>query len=247
MARPDVVLDINGLDGLSGIEARQDGLEIGALVRQKAALRSDDVRRACPLLADALEYVGHPETRNRGTLCGSLAHADPAAELPAVVAALDGSVVLRSATGSREVTADEFFVTWFTTSREPDELVTSVRLPAWQPGSGWSFQELARRHHEFALVAVAAIVILDSDGGVARARLAFAGVGPTSLRARTAEGMLQGEQPSQSLVASAAEQASRELEPASDVHASAAYRRHLAKVLAGRALAQALERTGAAA
>jgi carbon-monoxide dehydrogenase medium subunit len=244
MARPEVVVDINGLTGLATIDETDGFLEIGALSRQKAALRSAAVEQACPLLFEALAYVGHPETRSRGTVCGSLAHADPAAELPAVAVALDGRLTLASSRGSRTVAAEDFFVSWFTTAREPDELVTAVHLPVRRARTGWSFQELARRHHEFALVAAAAVVQLGEDGAVADARLVLAGVGSTPVRSHAAEASLRGREPAARELAAAAEAAARELEPASDVHASGAYRRHVAKLLAERSLAEATARAG---
>lgn len=246
LARPAHLVDINGVAELSQIRIWNGGLALGALVRHRQAERSELVRARCPLLAEALPLVAHPQIRSRGTIGGSLAHADPAAELPAVVAALDAELVARSVRGERVLKAEEFFLTVFTTTLEPDELLVEVRLPGMPAGAGWSFQEVSRRHGDFALVGVATLVRLGSDGTIADARLAFTGAGPTPMRARQAEGLLAGERPSPEAFAAAAEQAAGELEPESDVHATAAYRRHVARVLARKSLEIATERAGGA-
>jgi carbon-monoxide dehydrogenase medium subunit len=243
MAQPSRLVDVNRLRELDSVEALDGGLALGAMVRQRAAISSDLVRERCPLLAEALPLVGHPETRNRGTLGGSVAHADPAAEIPAVVAALDGQIVLRSRRGTRSVPAEQFFLSWFVTAREPDELLTEIRLPAWPDGTGSSFEEVARRYHDFALIGVAAAVQLDGDGRVALARLAYTGAGPVPMRAREAEALLSGREPSEQAIAEVAEHAAGELDPPADVLASAAYRRQLAKTLTRRALATAVARS----
>jgi CO/xanthine dehydrogenase FAD-binding subunit len=241
IAQPAHVIDINRIDELARIDASNGVLSVGAMVRQGAAQKSVLIRDRCPLLAEALPLIGHPETRARGTLGGSIAHADPAAELPAVAVALEAEIVLRSTEGSRMVSAEEFFVTWLTTARQPHELVTEIRLPSWTD-AGWSFREVTRRHHDFALVGVAAIVRLDGDGLVADARLAYVGAAPVPVRARGGEQLLKGQQPSIDAFVTASERAAEGLEPSSDVLASGAYRRHVAKVLTVRALEEATSR-----
>jgi carbon-monoxide dehydrogenase medium subunit len=194
------------------------------------------------LLAEALPLIGHPQIRNRGTIGGSLAHADPASELPAVAVALDAQFIVRKASGQRAIGADSFFQTFFTTSLEPDELLTEVRFPGWPAGAGWSYLEVSRRHGDFAMVGVASVLTLDASGAIADTRLAFTGAAPAPLRARDAERQLSGQPATPDVFADAAQAAGRALDPQSDVHASAAYRRHVAAALTRQALAQAAER-----
>ena len=248
LARPAHLIDINRLDGpLSQIDAATDGgIRFGALVRQRAAEQAALVRERAPLLAEALPFIGHQQIRNRGTICGNLAHADPASELPAVAVALDGQLTARSkARGERSIPAAEFFRGYLTTALEPDELLVDFRLPAWPAGAGGSFQEGARRHGDYALVGVAALVQLDSNGTCAAARLAVTGAGPGPVRAREAEASLEGQPVSTDAINAAAERVVGALDPLSDVHATAAYRRHVAGVLARRALEAATARARA--
>jgi CO/xanthine dehydrogenase FAD-binding subunit len=182
------------------------------------------------------------EIRNRGTVCGSLAHADPVAELPIVVAALDAELVAESVRGRRPIGAGDFFVSYLTTSLEPDELLTEVRVPALPPASGWSFVELARRHGDFALVAVAAVLEASPDRRCTAARIALGGVGPTPVRARAAEQALVGERLTPWRLTATARAVAAALDPPGDVHASADYRRKVAAVLVERALAEATGR-----
>jgi carbon-monoxide dehydrogenase medium subunit len=243
LARPANLVDINLVEPELGVlEPWDGGLRLGGLVRQRAAERSDLVRQRNPLLAEALPLVGHPQIRNRGTVGGSLAHADPASELPAVAALLEAELVARSARGERTLRADEFFVSYFTTRLEPDELLTEVRLPGWPSGAGWAFLEVSRRHGDFAMVGVASLVRLASDGSIGEGRLAYTGVGATPVRARDAERELAGQPATEDTFAAAAERAVQALDPQADVHATAAYRRHVAGVLTRRALAKAVQR-----
>ncbi len=242
LARPAHLIDLNRVGELSYVREEPDGtLRIGAMVRQRLVERSPLVRERWPLLHEAVGLIGHVHIRNRGTVGGSLAHADPAAELPATMLALDAEVVIRRLGGERTVPADEFFISYFTTAVEPDELLGEVRLAPPPLRTGWAYQELTRRHGDFALVGVAARLTLD-DGVVSTARLAFAGAGPTPLRARRAETLLVGERPDERIFREAGAQAAEELEPDSDIHADAGYRREVASVLARRALAAALAR-----
>jgi carbon-monoxide dehydrogenase medium subunit len=241
LARPSYLIDINRVDGLGSI-GNGAGLTLGALARHRALERSEVVRETNPLLAAAVRFIGHAAVRTRGTIGGSIAHADPGAELPTVLAALDGEVEVRSTRGTRTVPARDLFQGFLTTSLEPDELLTTVRIQVLPPGSGWSFLEFSRRSGDFAIVGVAATVRLATDGRIEQARLAFSGVDSTPRRAGGAESMLPGATPSAELWSDAAHEAASELEPANDVHGSAAYRRHLAAMLAERALMEAHHR-----
>jgi CO/xanthine dehydrogenase FAD-binding subunit len=194
------------------------------------------------LVASALGFVGHAAIRNRGTVGGSLAHADPAAELPAVLTALGGEVVAQSTRGTRTIAAESFIQGFLATALQPDELLTRIRFPPWRASTGWAFNEFSRRSGDFAVVGVATVVGLATDGRVGDAALVFSGVGGTPVRAVEAERILVGEMPSPELWASAAERAGAGLDPPSDLHGSAAYRRQLARVLARRSLHEAYDR-----
>jgi carbon-monoxide dehydrogenase medium subunit len=242
LARPAHLLDINSVSELGQLAAWDGGLRIGALVRQRVAERSDLVRQRSPLLAEALPMIGHPQIRNRGTVGGSLAHADPASELPAVALALDATLLVRSTRGERTLRADQFFVSYLTTALQADELLVESRWPAWPPNTGWAYLEVSRRHGDFAMLGVAATLQLASNGSIAAARLAYTGASATPVRAVAAEAALVGQPPSTSTFTAAAEHAAGALDPESDVHASAAYRRHVARILTERALARAQAR-----
>jgi CO/xanthine dehydrogenase FAD-binding subunit len=243
LARPQVIVDINGLRPLVYIRRRGDRLHVGALTRQRAVEESQVVRRSAPLLWEAMRLVGHPQIRTRGTIGGSIAHADPSAELPAVLAALDGDVVVTGPTGERVLSHREFFTGYLTTALEATELLTEVRFPIQPAQTGTAFVEVARRHGDFALVGVAA-VIRRADGIIAEARLAFTGVGAGPIRVREAETMLAGREASAKNFTDAARAASASLDPSSDIHATAEYRREVAVVLARRALELAWVRSG---
>lgn len=243
LARPAHIVDINALQPEIGqIRADNGGLAIGAMTRQRAAERSSLIAERCPLLAEALPLIGHIQIRNRGTIGGSLAHADPASELPAVAVVLNAELVARSARGERTIPAEGFFVSFLTTALEPDELLVEVRLPGWPEGAGWAYQEVSRRHGDFAMVGVAALVRLNGNGSIAEARLGYTGAAPSPVRAREAEQALNGQQPSAESFAAAAELAANTLDPVGDVHAPAAYRLHVARVLTRRALQTAVSR-----
>lgn len=242
LAKPRYVIDLNRIPELVYIRQEDGRLAIGAMTRQFEAERSDEVGRHAPLLREALKLVGHPTIRHRGTVGGSLAHADPAAELPAAAVALGAELVTRGPGGSRTVPAAEFFVGPFTTVLAPDELLTEVRIPAMSPGAGYAFLELSRRHGDFAIAGVAALVGLGPDGRIERAALVLCGVGPTPVRARQAEAALLGASPTEDRFREAGELAARETDPTSDIHASADYRRRVAAVLVRRALSTATER-----
>jgi carbon-monoxide dehydrogenase medium subunit len=242
LSRPAHLVDLNGIEELAGVESSADGgLTIGALVRQRAAERSPVVAERCPLLAEALPFLAHAAIRTRGTIGGSVAHADPAAELPAVCTALEAQIVARSVDGERTVAAADFFVSHFTTALAADEILTSVRIPPAAPRTGFAFDEVSRRHGDFALVAAAAMVRLDG-GVIAEARLAFAGVAATPVRAAIAEARLAGERPDDKLFEAAAADVAAGLDPPDDLHATARYRIHVAALLTRRLLSRAVER-----
>jgi carbon-monoxide dehydrogenase medium subunit len=243
LAHPDLLVDVNGIPGLDGIQEVNGSLAVGALVRHAAAEQSEALRRSCPLLARAIPLIGDRQVRNRGTIGGSLSHADPVAELPTVAVCLDAKMRIDGPSGSRDVPASEFFVTYLTTALEPADLLTAAWFPVLPTGTGVSFQELVRRKGDFAIVAAAAAVELAADGTVRKANLALAGVAQTPIRATPAEEALRGEKPSPELFRHAAAAAARanNLDPQSDVMASADYRRAMAEVYARRALAEAAE------
>jgi aerobic carbon-monoxide dehydrogenase medium subunit len=243
LAHPAVLIDINGVDELSGVSAADGWVSIGAMTREYVAEESGAVAAAVPLLAAALPLIGHEAIRSRGTVGGSLAHADPAAELPAVARALDAEFVVRGPSGERVVPAAEWFEGYLTTSRLPDELLVEVRFPAAGRGTGVSFQEVARRHGDFAMVGLAASVTL-SDGVISDARLAFAGVSDVPVRAAGAEDLLAGESPSAELFDEAARRAAGDIDPPADLHGSAEYRKKVAAALVRRGLREAVDNSG---
>ena len=240
LARPAVLIDINGLDELSGVSADDGWLAIGAMTREYVAEESDSVAEAVPLLAAALPLIGHEAIRSRGTIGGSLAHADPAAELPAVARALDAQFVVRGPAGMRVIPAEEWFEGFLTTSRGPDELLVEVRFPTAGPGTGVSFQEVARRHGDFAIVGLATSLTL-SDGAISDARLAFAGLSDVPLRATAAEDLLAGQRPSAELFDEAARRATDDADPPADLQGSPEYRKTVAAALVRRGLRAAAE------
>jgi len=242
LARPATIIDLNRIPDLAYIKAARGGLAIGAMTRQRTAETHRLVLERLPLLADALRWVGHAQIRSRGTIGGSLAHADPSAELPAVAAVLGGRFVVVSTRGERIIDTAQFFTGYLTTAIQPHEMLVEVQLPAPPAGAGWAFQEIARRHGDFAIAGVAVVLRLDADRRCADARLAFTGVGPGPVRATNAEAYLKGKRLSAAVVAEACRMAQAALDPDGDIHASAAYRTHVAGVLAARALRQAAER-----
>ena len=240
LADPRVVVDVNDLP-LRSVTAYDGRLKLGALVRHHQLEESEEIARRCPVLRDAAALIGNVRVRALGTIGGSLAHADAAAELPMVTLALDGRLTLASTGGTRVVEAREFFVGPLTTVMRPDELLTEIDLAA-PPATGWAIEEIARRAGDFAIVAVTALVTLDRAGRVSHARLSFGGVAPTPVRAVAAEDLLSGHEPTPERIAQAATIAREALDPQSDAFVSAAYRRHLAGVLARRALTRAAAR-----
>ena len=240
LARPAVLIDINGIAELSGVSAADGWTVIGAMTREYLAEESELVAATVPLLAAALPFIGHEAIRSRGTIGGSLAHADPAGELPAVARALDAELVVRSQSGERVIPAAEWFEGYLTTSRRPDELLVEVRFPTAKPGTGVSFQEVARRHGDFAIVGLAVSLTL-SDGMISDARLAFAGLSDLPVRATAAEDLLVGERPSAELFDEAARRATDDVDPPADLHGSSDYRKTIAAALVRRGLRAAAD------
>ncbi len=242
LAQPSLVIDLSRVEGLDGIRAENGRLVLGAMARQFALERSPLVASSAPLLAAALPLIGHVATRSRGTLGGSIVHADPAAELPAVILALDGEIVALSARGERVIPARDFFLGTFTTALADDELVTELRLPVAPPWSS-AFVEVSRRHGDFALVGAAVAVRLDGSGLCETAAIALCGVAPLPLRAEEAERQLVGRPPGDGeALREIASTVSSALDPSGDVHASAAYRKRVAGTVVARALKQAAGR-----
>jgi aerobic carbon-monoxide dehydrogenase medium subunit len=240
LARPAVLIDINGIDELSGVSATDGWVAIGAMTREYVAEESEALASTVPLLTAALPLIGHEAIRSRGTIGGSLAHADPAAELPAVARALDAEFVVRGPSGERVIPAAEWFEGYLTTSRRPDELLVEVRFPAAGRGTGTSFQEVARRHGDFAIVGLAASLTL-SEGVISDARLAFAGMSDVPVRAVDAEAVLVGEVPSAELFDEAAGRATDGVDPPADLHGSSDYRKKVAAALVRRGLRAAAD------
>ncbi len=240
LAHPAVLIDINGVAGLSGVSVTDGWVAVGAMTREYAAEESGIVADAVPLLAAALPLIGHEAIRSRGTIGGSLAHADPAAELPAVARALDAEFVVRGPSGERVIPAAEWFEGYLTTSRLPDELLVEVRFPTAGRGTGVSFQEVARRHGDFAIVGLAASLTL-SDGTISDARLALAGVADVPVRVGAAEELLVGERPSAELFDEAARRATGDVDPPDDLHGSSDYRKAVAAAIVRRGLREAAD------
>lgn len=242
LAQPKLLVDINGITDLGFVERRDGTLAIGALVRHRTLEHSDLVRQSCPLLAEALPLIGDRQVRNRGTIGGSLSHADPVAEIPTVATCLGATVHVEGPNGGRDLSASDFFVTYLTTALESDEILTEVRFPTFLAGTGVSFKELVRRKGDFAIVAAAAAIRLAPDGTCSEAHLALAGVDATPRQADAAASLLQGRMPGPQLIEEAAKAACEGIDPESDVIASADYRRSMAPIFARRALTEAFER-----
>jgi carbon-monoxide dehydrogenase medium subunit len=240
LARPGLIIDINRLTSLDTITATAEGgLTIGALTRQRALERSKIVQEQNPILAAAMPLIGHFQIRNRGTIGGSLVHADPAAELPAVTLLLGAEFLLRSKSAVRVVPAAEFFLSYLATAIRPTELLTEIRLPKWS-GEAWAVQEIARRKGDFALIGVALLAELDGEETVQKAVIVMFGVGGKPQRMERAEAILKGRRISEAFLRELGGVVAEELEPDSDIHASAAYRKEVGGVLVRRALESAL-------
>jgi CO/xanthine dehydrogenase FAD-binding subunit len=247
LASPSVLIDLNRLDGLSGIAVTPSGgLAIGALTRHRALERSADVRRHCPLISAAMPHIAHVQIRNRGTIGGSVSHADPAAELPALMLACGAEMIVRHATGARSISADAFFLGTFTTALRDDEILTEIRLPPWPTARRWGFGEVARRHGDFALAGAAVwLDCEDGSGTCTAARIVAFGVSEAPLPLTQAEQILIGAPVTRERAREAARiVAIADYQPSSDIHASAEYRREVCAVMVRRALEDALDREG---
>ena len=242
-AMPDHLIDIARIPELQGLVIGDERLHIGAMTRQRDLEFSKALTEAAPLFGAAIRHVGHRQTRNRGTIGGSLAHADPAAELPTVCLAYDADIAIMGQNGPRLVRMRDFAVGFMSTAVGYDELLVSVQLKRWPRGHGFSFQEYARRHGDFAVVGAAALLNADGGGAIDRVSIALCGVSEKPLRREEAEYLLQGQRLDEDLIKKAAELAA-DLEPSEDIHGTSAYRRHLARVLTGRALHEAWGRVG---
>jgi CO/xanthine dehydrogenase FAD-binding subunit len=245
LAQPSILVDLNGIPDLAGISPTQDGgLRIGAMTRQRTVERSPLVTKRAPLISETMPYIAHPQIRNRGTFGGSLAHADPAAELPALAVALEAQLHVQNSSSERTISASDFFLGLFTTLLEPDELLVAASIPALPPHTGTAFEEFARRHGDYALVGVAAVVTLAEDGMVERARVVLFSVGDMPMLSTSASAALVRAKPTAEAIQAAAEAVAADIDPQSDIHATADYRLHLAKVLVRRTLTKAVERAG---
>jgi carbon-monoxide dehydrogenase medium subunit len=243
LARPELLVDLNPLLDLDYIEPRPDGgLAIGAMTRQRALERSGLVRERCPVMSEALPLVAHAAIRNRGTIGGSLAHADAASELCSVSLAVDARLRVRGPRGDRDIRADEFFLGPYTTTLASDEILTEIIVPGGPPRGGSAFAEGSRRRGDFALAGVGAVIGLAEDGTVSHARLAYTSVGPTALRAPHAEESLLGSRPAEAAIGRAVALVSEDIAPPDDLHASTAFRLRLAQVLTARVLRTAVGR-----
>ena len=242
LVSPPALIDLNRLGALAGIRRDNGLLELGSMVRQHALEEDATVERAVPLLTAAARHIGHAENRHRGTVGGSLAHADSAAELPCLALALSAELVARSGRGERSISAGDFFDGFMSTALEPDEILTAVRIPVPGENTGWGFEEVARRFGDFALAATAALITLGDDGCVASAAVALAGVSATPVRATAFEQALVGTDPASGNVASAARLAEGVVTLSDDTHATRDYRKKIAGVTAERAVMAAVNR-----
>ena len=241
-ARPEVLIDINNIKELDYLREEGDELVIGALTRERTLEVSPLVKEKCPILAKAITHIGHLPVRFRGTIGGTLVHADPTAEIPIVATALDATMKIMGPSGERVLGADEFFLTYLTSAIEETEILVEVRIPTLlSKSAAWSYKDIARRHGDFAIVAVASILSLNTDGVCREARIALGGVAPTPIRAKEAEATLTGQKITDSLIEEAAIKAaeSDDVDPDSDYHATAEYRKAMTKVLIKRGLKEA--------
>jgi aerobic carbon-monoxide dehydrogenase medium subunit len=239
--QPDHIIDLNRVEGLSYIRETADGMEVGAMTRQRDLEFSELVARRFPLMHEAIEHIGHRQTRNRGTIGGSLCHLDPSAELVSCAMTLDATVLVAGPGGQREIAFANFPVAYLTSAVEPTELLTAIRFPAWPAGHGYAFVEFARRHGDFAIVSAAVLLLTDAAGKITRCAITLGGMGVGPIRAGELEKALIGQAPSVDVLRQACESC-RKFEALDDVHAPASYRQHLATVMSRRALEKAYAR-----
>ena len=244
LANPDTVIDLRRVAELATIEVRDGMVRVGAMTRQRTLELNEAAFAVNPLIRETMEHIAHPVIRNRGTVGGSVAHADPASELPCLLVLLDGELVACSVNGERTIPAEEFFEFVFTTALEPEELLVEVAFPVLEPGEGWAFREFARRHGDFAVAGAGATMLLDDAGRITRVRLAACGVSTTAVRLRAAEESLVGREPDAEAFRAAGELARDAVTTVDDTAASADYRRHLLGGLVNDVLTRAAARTG---
>ena len=245
VAQPGVLIDLNRVIELGFIQEEEEMIRIGAMTRERHLEFDTSIAKRVPLLTEATPFIAHPQIRNRGTIGGSIVNADPAAELPVLMLALDARLKAKNTAGERWINAQEFFTGMFSTALEPDEILVEIELPFMPPQTGWSFMEVAPRAGDYAMMGVAALVTLDDSGKCKRAKLVYLNAGEGPLDAREAAQLLETESPSDQLIESAAALASeREIYPFGNMHASADFQRHLANVLTKKALKQAFQRAG---
>jgi carbon-monoxide dehydrogenase medium subunit len=242
LAEPSMLVDLRNVPGLDKIEIGAEGVRLGAMVRWRDILDDVRLKTALPLLPDAIDHVAHYQIRNRGTVGGSLAHADPAAEMPTLALTCDAVIDVVGAKGKRSIKAADMFLGPLMTSLANDEIITSVLLPAWPSGRRWGFQEFSRRRGDFALAGIAVFYDLDASGAAQNAHVGAISVGDTPLRLRQAEAVLNGRKIDDAAIAAAAAAASAEVDPNGDIHASARYRKALVGTLLSRALSAAANR-----
>jgi len=239
IAKPGVLIDINGIKELDYIRQEDDELVIGALTRERDLELSPLVQEKCPILTKAISLIGHASIRNRGTIGGSLAHADPAAEIPVAIYGLDAKMRVVGPSGERTLEPEEFFLSYLTTSLEPSEILVEVRIPVLSQKTGWSFVELTRRRGDFYIVAVATLLFMKERGVCKEAHISVGGAGPTPIRAEEAEELLAGQVITDELIEKAGQEAAEAADPESDYHASAEYRRDMTRVFVQRGLTEA--------
>lgn len=246
IAQPAILVDLNKIDELSFLRRENGELRIGAMARQSQVEKNDLVATHSPLLAETMPHIAHPQIRNRGTFGGSLAHADPAAELPVTALALNVRMKVQNSKGERWIPIEDFFLGFFTTAMEPDEILTEVAVPDLPPRTGWSFLEIARRSGDYAMAGVAATITLDKSGKCKKARLVCLNVGDGPIDGVGAAALMAGENVTPQVIEAAAEKVTQEeIMPFGNVHASIEYQQHLSRVLVQRALTQAHERAAA--
>jgi CO/xanthine dehydrogenase FAD-binding subunit len=245
VVQPTVLIDLNRVAELSYIREDGEVIRIGSMARERHLEFDSSIEKHAPLLHEAVPFIAHPQIRNRGTIGGSIIHADPAAELPVLMTALNARLKAKNASGERWVDAKDFFVGMFTTALELDEILAEIELPFSPPRTGWSFLEVAPRAGDYAMMGVAVLLTLDENGKCQKAKLVYLNAGEGPVEATEAAGSLEGLVIDDKLIKSAAEHASeKEMNPFGNMHASAEFQRHLAKVLTQKALQQATQRAG---
>lgn len=242
LSTPSYLIDLGNIENLNYINKVDDAIHIGAMTKHTDVENSSLIKENCPLLQEAIRFIGNRQIRNRGTIGGSIAHADPSAELPCVLSALRGKIVIANLEEERTVSPDEFFLTYLLTTIEPTEMVKEIQFPVLSPTSGYAFVELCRREGDFALVEVASVIDLDKNGLISFSRLAVGGVNPIPCVLEEVEEFLIGQEPSEVLFLEASEKVKELIDPEDDMHGSADYRRQLASVLTNSALSIAVER-----